>query len=389
MLSDTHDAYDDRIYWKESISLSLAGYKLIHICVGDTSDSHLSAEGVNIIQLKRYPYFVNRFIRKLSNFLPFLNLHHRIYLAARKQKADIYHLHDLRLLNIIKKLKRLPWKPKVFHCIRESYGDSIRDYASSNVFVMSFKKFYARYIEHWEIRKIRPADRIITIDNATYAKFSKIYGDKVSIVYNFSSLFPDENHQEPKLFDLIYTGGMNAYRGILKIIESVAIAKINIPSIKLLLLGKFHDPNFKKLLLEQIHELGVEQHVDIIDSVPHPEVKKYLAQSKIGLVALQPIPKFFKNIPIKQFEYMAFGLPVIGSNLPPIEDFIKRINAGIIIDPTKPEMIAGAIVELLTNKELYMQLSDNAFNAARDIYNWKSEAEKLTDIYDSELHNPI
>lgn len=385
MISDKHDAYDDRIYWKEAFSLTKLGYRVVHICVGKKTDIHMSAEGISIVQIKKNLLFSNRYLNYCFEFVPLLNLHFRLFKAAKKQKADFYHLHDLQLLRIIKKLKRLPWKPKVFHCVRESYGDMIRDYSGSQWYSRLLRNLYAKYIEGWEVRMIRYADAIITIDDAAYDKFGKLFGKKVNLVYNYTNIFPEKVTSSQKSYDLIYTGGITTQRGILAVLEAISMLKAKLPDITLLILGRIYKPKFKALLNQRITDLNIQQNVIYKEFVPHPEVKDYLAKSRIGLVTLLPIPKFQKNIPIKQFEYMAFGLPVIGSKLPPIENFIGPVDAGILVDPTKPKEIADAIEKLLTDQQFYARQSENATNAAREKYNWISEEKKLAAIYSNPL----
>jgi glycosyltransferase involved in cell wall biosynthesis len=382
MLSDSHEAFDDRIYWKESVSLSHLGYKVTHVCVGSIAEHFTTKEHISIVQIARNPFTRNRYMNFLIRKLPYHSVQSRVYREAVKLKAEVYHTHGLWLLGILKKLKQLPWKPVVIHCIRESYGDMIRDYTKTGFFITIYKKLYAGYIERWQVKKIGVADHIITIDDAAYKEFSGHYGSKVSLIYNFSSIFPEVPPEHSiKKFDLIYTGGMTQQRGIMNIIEAAGVAKRKFPDITLLLLGKFYDPKFKTEIEQRIEELDLKHNVSIVDFVPHSEVKQYLAQSRIGLVTLLPIPKFHKNVPIKQFEYMAFGLPVIGSKLPPIENFISPVNGGILVDPTKPDEIALAIEKLLNDKEFYERLSANASKAAKESYNWKSEENKLKTIY--------
>jgi len=244
-----------------------------------------------------------------------------------------------------------------------------------------FKNIYASYIERWEIRKANTIDHIVTIDNDNFEKFRQLFGpNKTSLIYNFTNLFPIAVDTDKK-YDLIYIGGISEPRGIIQIIEAVYICKKEHPQIKFILLGNFHANAFRIKVMALIDQLDLKDNIEYISFIPHNLVEKYLSTSKIGIVVLQPIPKYYKNIPIKQFEYMAFGLPVIGSNLPPIEDFIKPVDAGIIVDPTKPEEIASAICNLLADAKLYERLSLNALNAAREKYNWQLMENKLIELY--------
>ncbi len=49
-----------------------------------------------------------------------------IFNIAKDLKCNVYHFHDLYLNLIGKRLKRLPFKPKVIYDVHESYIDLIR-----------------------------------------------------------------------------------------------------------------------------------------------------------------------------------------------------------------------------------------------------------------------
>ena len=96
-----------------------------------------------------------------------------------------------------------------------------------------------------------------------------------------------------------------------------------------------------------------------------------------------PYPKYFKNIPIKQFEYMSCGVPVIGSDLPPIKKFVSKYNAGLIVNPQDVEDIAKAIMKLLDNDELRNEMGSNGMLAVEKEYNWSQMHGRLINIYKS------
>ena len=59
-----------------------------------------------------------------------------------------------------------------------------------------------------------------------------------------------------------------------------------------------------------ILEKGLQEQIDFRGRMPHTEVPDWIRSGRVGLVMLQPIPKFMKNIPTKLFEYWACGRPV-------------------------------------------------------------------------------
>ena len=55
-LADLHTLYDDRIYWKQAISLVKNGYNVHYITIGDVSGKGITKEGIHYLQLKRKKY---------------------------------------------------------------------------------------------------------------------------------------------------------------------------------------------------------------------------------------------------------------------------------------------------------------------------------------------
>ena len=101
--------------------------------------------------------------------------------------------------------------------------------------------------------------------------------------------------------------------------------------------------------------------------------------------AHKKVKTFEVSMPIKIFEYMAFGLPVIGSNFGHMKDYIEKDACGIAVAPNDAEAISTAIIRLLTNKDLYSKYSENGRAAAQSKYRWELEFEKLLGHYKTKL----
>ena len=86
-------------------------------------------------------------------------------------------------------------------------------------------------------------------------------------------------------------------------------------------------------------------------------------------------------MPVKMFEYMAAGLPVIASNFPLWESIIKKYNCGICVNPYSTIEIKNAINEIIENPEKAKEMGENGRKIAFDKYNWKNEGKKLVKLY--------
>ena len=125
-ISFNHSPFDDRIYWKELLSLKEAGYETVHIAVGDDDLDFVSEEGIRIIVIKKVILF-KRFTKYplLSKALQALFIRkgtiNAIFKVAKSLAASIYHYHDLQINAIAKALKNLPNKPKLIYDAHEAY----------------------------------------------------------------------------------------------------------------------------------------------------------------------------------------------------------------------------------------------------------------------------
>ena len=80
---------------------------------------------------------------------------------------------------------------------------------------------------------------------------------------------------------------------------------------------------------------------------------------------------------------MAAGLPVIASKEGESANFVREANAGILVDPLKPEEIARAIISLQSNLMLAAEMGGRGRQLIFEKYNWEGESRKLLQLYES------
>ena len=115
------------------------------------------------------------------------------------------------------------------------------------------------------------------------------------------------------------------------------------------------------------------------------EVNRRLAGADIGLVLLHDVPRYREALPVKLFEYMAAGLPVIASDFPLWKGILEESDAGLVVDARDPEAIAEAMDRLIRSPELRQVMGENARLAVLQKYNWQSEANVLLKLYEEVL----
>ncbi|MBM3436173.1 MAG: glycosyltransferase family 4 protein [Bacteroidetes bacterium] len=389
MMADRHDLYDDRVYWKESLSLVRNGYSVTCILASDAEERGITAEGLAYVKIKKRSFSRNRYINFILNMVHPAGLYPAMFREAINLKADVYHFHDLNLNRVAKKLKKLPFKPKIIYDVHEPFAENILDYNQTSGFATLLKKLYADCIRRWEMRCSRKYDLIITTEENLRDRFSEfLKTPKVEIIYNYTDLaaFAGSPASSGRIYDAIYCGGITEFRGAFKILEAIKLAVRFKPDIKVLFLGRFFPAELKYRMEVFARENNLTENIVLKDAVPYHAVSDYYSKSRIGLGIFLPIRTHQIILQIKIFEYFTFGLPIIGSNFGHVKSYIEKNNAGITVNPESPNEIASALKKLLTNKELYFRLSKNA-RIASEHYRWNLMEEKLLRIYESLITN--
>jgi glycosyltransferase involved in cell wall biosynthesis len=383
-LADTHSFFDDRVYWKEAISLKNKGYKVYYVFAGTKNESGITDEGIFYIMIKstilQRKWYLNIPIKKLM----IRGFYQRMLEKAASTKANVYHIHDLKVNKIGKKLKSLPQKPKIIYDVHEPYAENILDYFETKGIFSLLKMIYASCIKRWEMKNAKHYDFIITTEENVRDRFRQhLPKDKVDIIYNYTNLQDARKNVdfEKKEYDAIYCGGITKFRGAWQILEAAKIAKETKSNLKVLFLGSWFPKELKNEMLKYIQENDLSQNVILHDNVPYAQVSDFYNKSRIGLGIFLPIRTHKIILQIKIFEYMNFGLPIIGSNFGHINNYIKNDKVGISIDPENPKEIADALIILLSDKDMYRQCSKNGMKAIDEKYNWQVMDEKLLGIY--------
>jgi glycosyltransferase involved in cell wall biosynthesis len=124
--------------------------------------------------------------------------------------------------------------------------------------------------------------------------------------------------------------------------------------------------------------------VTFVGPLGRTEVAGELRKAYAGLVLLHPEPNYVASQPVKLFEYMCAGIPVIASDFPVCREIVDQARCGILVDPRNPEEIANAIQFLLTHPEEAEEMGRRGFQAIVQRYNWANEERTLLRFY-SEL----
>jgi glycosyltransferase involved in cell wall biosynthesis len=341
-------------------SLANAGYE-VSLIVADSKGNEMK-DKVSIIDVGKS--IGGRFSRITKTVK-------RIHEKAKKLDGDIYHLHDPELIPTGLKLKKL--KKKIIFDAHEDLSKQIlsKDYLNF-VSKIALSKLYGIY-ERWSVPKFHT---VISATPYIREKLLKLNSDTVDI-NNFPLLdeFKNSSNYYQKENEIVYIGGLSKIRGIEELVASLSFMK----KVKLNLVGRFNDNQF----MNKIKSHKNWDQVKYLGFLDRHGVKKVLDKSKIGVVTLYPKTNYLDSLPVKMFEYMSAGLPIVASNFPLWKSIVEDNNCGICVDPFNIEAISDAINYLLDNPISAEKMGKNGINIIKKKYNWQNEEKKLLQKYKS------
>lgn len=354
-MTSAHDSRDVRIFHKECVSLSKAGYDITVVVPGKSFDK----DGVKVRGVSR------RFNSRLYRMLFMARL---VYKKALAVDADIYHFHDPELLPYALKLKR---RKKLV--IYDSHEDVPRQILAKTWIPFKMRTFVSRTYEAYEKRISRKLDYIVTATEHIANIFKK-YGCKAGSVKNYPLLTDIQCNNEDYLKRdriLCYAGGVTEQRGITQLVTAMEHLDA-----ELQIAGAI-EQDYKK----ELEKLPGWSKVKLLGYLNRSEINDLYNRSAVGLVVLKNTPNHWNALPIKMFEYMASGIPIVASDFPVWKNIVEHSNCGITVEPEEVTKIEAAVNELLTDREHAFELGKNGRDAICNDYNWGIEEKKLINIY--------
>ena len=357
-LTSAHPRYDTRIFIKMCTSLAKHGYD-VSLIVADGLGNEIK-DNVAIFDVGA------KTGGRLSRMTKTVK---RVFDAALKLKADIYHLHDPELIPIGLKLKK--FGKKVIFDAHEDLPKQIlgKPYLNKPTKVVLSKAF--TLYEHWACPKF---DAIIGATPFIRDKFLKINANTVD-VNNFPLLDELANTSDwsKKLNEVAYVGDISKIRGI----EEIILAMNDTHGVKLNLAGKFGDKSLEDKVKNQQAWLRVNE----LGFLNRQQVNEVLAKSKAGLVTFLPAPNHIDAQPNKMFEYMSAGLPIVTSNFPLWREIVEGNQCGFCVNPLNSNEIGDAIQYIVEHPQEAEEMGKNGRKSVEEKYNWLIEEQKLLMLY--------
>ncbi len=357
-LSTVHRWNDVRIYHKVARSLVEAGYDVHLMATVDAGDQPDPVEGITLHTL---PVHASRLRRIASSLMA--------WARAGSIRARVVHIHDPELIPSALVLRLLGCK--VLYDVHEDYPDKIFEKSWIPRCLRGIGRTAMRLME-W--CAIRCCSGTIAATGHIGRRFS---GRRSVVVRNFPVLGPEPAFDGEHRDGFVYAGLLSVSRGVQEMVTG--FVGLQDDSVRLDLFGRFSDSKLESWVARQAGDESVRRHGwqkrSVIDS--------RLRDAVAGLVVLHPTGTYLQSLPIKLFEYMAAGIPVIASDFPSWREIIDAEQCGLLVDPLDPVAVRDAMRWMLDHPGEAVDMGRRGRRAVVERYNWQTECATMLDLYRS------
>jgi len=178
-----------------------------------------------------------------------------------------------------------------------------------------------------------------------------------------------------------FVGSVKPWHGVDLLIEALAQVNSKTNDAQLCIIGN-GDEKYEMELRDRCRQHNLSDRVTFVGAVPHDEVPSVLKSMDV-LVAPYPDLENFYFSPLKVFEYMAAGRPIIASAIGQITDILTHEQTTLLVPPGDCAALAAAINRLQHQPELGKNLAAAALEEVRQHHTWRQRLLTIGDIVQS------
>lgn len=304
---------------------------------------------------------------------------HRLHQVVRANNVDIIHAHWAIPMGfvgaVVKMFTGLPLVITTHG--RDVYADR---QAGDIVPTLWYTRPFLRF-------SLALADQVISVsqDCARHAVRAGASPDRTVVIHNgidLSRFYPSaaapaevrERYgisQHAKL--ALFVGSLNEHKGTDILLQAMPHVLREVPDASLLVVGE--GPAIEGLLALR-ESLGLQDKVLFAGYIPNTEVPLYENACDVFV-----LPSLREPFGIAAVEAMGCAKPVIASRTGGLAEIIDHGETGLLTDPGNSEQLAAAIIRVLTDRELSVQLGRNAREKVETGFGWGSVARRTLDLY--------
>jgi glycosyltransferase involved in cell wall biosynthesis len=224
---------------------------------------------------------------------------------------------------------------------------------------------------------VRQLDHLVTVSEASRKDIANDFSvsiSKLQIVHNGidTKVFKPVPAIAREPCTVMATASADApLKGLNYLLRAVADLSVELPQLKLMILGKLKKDGTTAELIEK---LGIEDRITFYSGLTSDEIAGLYARATCAV-----IPSIYEGFGLPAGEAMACQVPVISTNGGALPEVVG--DAGIIVPVKDHKAIAGAIQKLLGDDTLRAELAIKGRSRMLELFSWDVAAREMTQLY--------
>jgi glycosyltransferase involved in cell wall biosynthesis len=369
-LQSSPACHHPRHHFRMAASLARAGYRVRTMAQRDLGDGHVDAVPIAYLPKRR-----SRVSRMLTGPLTVAR--------ALREDPDVLHVVCLDLLPWAVLARVVRPRVVVLYDSNEEYDLLIgmKDWLPARL-----RPMVASLVRHWEPRLAARLHGVTVAVPATHERF-EARGARALLVRNFvpRELVAESARQADFRYDVLFGGSLSEPQIPLLAATATGLRSLLGRPVRWLCAVRHLDTRTERLLDSALREQGVRDEFSILADRPFAEMRRLANESA---VAFAPYPADALNriaLPMRLFEYMAWGVPFVTSELPALTALLGNQEVGMFAPAGDAQGYARALARLLANPALGRMCGRNGLHVSRTLLSWEDEAGRLVEFYDELL----
>jgi glycosyltransferase involved in cell wall biosynthesis len=331
------------------------------------------------IQTTSYKKSKFAFLQEFKTFLLNILRAVRLLRLNKQHKPDViinrYLIYDFSAI-IVGKLLRIP---------------VVYEVNASAVYEREIQgRYFIKPLARWtELLIFKHADVVTVVSNELKTYFQENNFNTKNTIVIPNGVNMNHHSEEKKIVESLieikqkwenntvlgFLGSLKSWHGVERVIDLMPALLIQNPNLRFLIVG---DGNEREALESKINQSGIREYVHISGFLPHDYVPGALSIFDIALAPYKDIDNFYFS-PLKIFEYMAAGKPVIAPSLGQIKELVETNKTGILLEENTQVALENAILSLSNDSEKILKLGREAKKYIEQNYTWETNAKKIAD----------
>lgn len=378
----------------EATSLIRAGHKVGLLSIADNPISEIAeVKGIKVYR-EKISQFKRDKMHGLAAMIPWID-----HVVAKKvnkilevEQYDVVHFHDLYLFGAARLIRK---NHEVYFVgdMHENYVEVLKNYKWATKFpnrLLVSQKKWERKEKEW----LSDMDKVITVSEGIRDRIISKGVSKEDVIMAPNTIHTrlfDEFETDPNIikrfkdyFSLVYVGGFVSNRGLEHVIKGMKELIEMTPDIRLILVG---DGDIKAQLHAIAKEHEVSDQIFFEGWQSQEKIKSYLEAADVGLVPFKRTPQTDNSSSNKLFQYMYFGLPVLGTNCTSVKALVEKENCGLIYESENSTRFVESVMRLYENRSKANQLGKNGKKAVIEKYSWDNTIQDMLKMYSNLAEN--